>query len=95
MGAVSMDHYIPEWMVGAGCMLLILMAAAMCCGIARDIAEMRVLWRAVENGQKRAELEIEQKKRELRRRKKHGVNLEETRLVRCVDASADDQSAGI
>ena len=91
MGTMNMDT-LPGWSVAAGCMLIALMAAGMICCIARDITEMRVLWRAEEVGRKRPPAETDQGQKELRRRKKRGVNLEETRLERRTEPVAGGRS---
>lgn len=89
MGTVttSIDDRLPAGVVALGVTLILVMAAAMICSIARDIAEMRVLWNAVAAGQERQRMErrqLLQKQEEIERgkkkppRKHHGVSLEET-----------------
>ena len=91
MGTMNVE-ILPGWVVAAGCALIVLMAAGMICCIARDITEMRVLWRAEGVGRKRPPAETDQRQKELRRRKKHGVNLEETRLERRTEPVAGGRS---
>lgn len=81
MGTMNIDSRLPAWMVAAGATVLVLMAVWLFCCIARDIAEMRVLWRAEDQPVKAAEEEKYSQEHELRRRKnRHGVDLMETDL---------------
>lgn len=88
MGAVSIDNQLPSGIVYMGIAVMILIAAAVICCIARDISEMRILWIEAEKEQRRkprnreAEKKRKKGKADLRRRKKHGVNLQETDLRR-------------
>lgn len=88
MGTVSIDNQLPSGAVYLGIAVMILMAAGMICCIARDIAEMRIFWIAADREQRRKprnrgpEKKRKKEKVDLRRRKKHGVNLQETDLRR-------------
>ena len=84
----TIDRQLPSAVVYMGIALMILMAAGMICCIARDITEMRIIWIAAEKGcrkkprNREPEERTEEEKADLRRRKKHGVNLQETDLRR-------------
>lgn len=83
MGTVSIDSQLPGWAVCTGCVLILLMAAGILVCIARDIAEMRLLWMAGDPGRRKSHEKRENKtvKKQLRRRKNpHGVDLHETDL---------------
>jgi len=86
MGTVSIDNQLPSGAVYMGIALMVLMAAGMICCIARDITEMRIIWISAEKGcrkkpgNREAEKKRKKEKADLRRRKKHGVNLQETDL---------------
>lgn len=86
MGAVSIDNQLPSGAVYLGIAVMILMAAGMICCIGRDIAEMRIIWIAADKEQRKKprnrepEKKREEEKADLRRRKKHGVDLQETDL---------------
>ena len=88
MGTVSIDNQLPSGAVYMGIALMVLMAAGMICCIARDITEMRIIWISAEKGcrkkpgNREPQEGREEKKTDLRRRKKHGVNLQETDLRR-------------
>lgn len=88
MGTVSIDNQLPSGAVYMGIALMVLMAAGMICCIARDITEMRIIWISAEKGcrkkpgNREPKEGREEKKTYLRRRKKHGVNLQETDLRR-------------
>lgn len=86
MGTVSIDNQLPSGAVYMGIALMVLMAAGMICCIARDITEMRIIWFSAEKGCRKKPRNREpkegreEKKTDLRRRKKHGVDLQETDL---------------
>ena len=63
MGTMSIDGRLPEWMVFAGGVLIILMAAGMIACIMRDITQMRCMWRSA-SACRRREAEEKQRKRE-------------------------------
>ena len=62
MGTMNtcIDDRLPAGVVALGVTLILVMAAALICNIARDIAEMRVRWNAVAAGQERRRMERHQ-----------------------------------
>ena len=86
MGTIT--RQLPSAAVYMGIVLMILMAAGLICCIARDITAMSIIWNAADKGQRKKprnrepEEKNKEEKADLRRRKKHGVNLQETDLRR-------------
>ena len=81
----TIDRQLPSAAVYMGIALMVLMAAGMICCIARDITEMSIIWNAADKRHKKPrnrepEERNKEKKTDLRRRKKHGVDLQETDL---------------
>ena len=83
----TIDRQLPSAAVYMGIALMVLMAAGLICCIARDITEMSIIWNAADKRHRKPrnrepEEKNEEEKADLRRRKKHGVNLQETDLRR-------------
>ena len=84
----NIDRQLPSVAVYLGIMLMAVMIVGVICCIARDITAMSVIWNAADKGHRKKprnrepEEKNEEEKADLRRRKKHGVNLQETDLRR-------------
>lgn len=82
----TIDRQLPAGVVFMGVVVMILMAAGLICCIAKDITEMRIYWIAADREQRKKprnrepEKRCKEEKADLRRRKRHGVNLQETDL---------------
>ena len=97
----TIDRQLPSAAVYMGIALMVLMAVGMICCIARDITEMSIIWNAADKRHRKPrnrepEERPEEEKADLRRRKKHGVNLQETDLRRpYLEGIGHDNHTGI